>query len=92
MTAEVASGKIHYYPEKALSAGVTSGEAVLDCLVDGEWLTDCKVASEEPSGYDFGAAALRMAPLFKMKPQPDPTKQPAAGARIQVPINFNLPT
>lgn len=88
----MASGKIRYYPEKALRAGIASGKAVLDCLVDGVWLTDRKIASEEPSGYDFGAAALQMAPLFKMKPQPDPTKQPAAGARIQVPIRFKLPT
>lgn len=80
----VKEGKIRYFPAKAQAAGV-SGKASLDCLVEpGGWLTDCRVASEEPTGWDFGATALGMAPLFKANPQ-------QAGSRMVLPLNFKLP-
>ena len=73
-----------YYPQAAQKAGV-SGKAVLDCFVDAEgWLRDCTVASEEPSGFGFGEAALRMVPLFHMN-------KDKAGARTQIPLTFKLP-
>jgi protein TonB len=80
----VQEGKIRYFPAKAQAAGVT-GTASLDCLVEeGGWLTDCRVMSEEPIGFDFGATALAMAPLFKMRAE-------QAGSRAVVPLHFKLP-
>ena len=80
----VKEGRIRYFPLKALEADV-SGSATLDCLVEADgWLTDCRIANEAPVGYDFGATALTMAPLFKANPA-------AAGHRIQTPLNFKPP-
>ena len=73
-----------YYPQKAQRAGI-SGMAVLDCLVDTQgWLRDCRVVSEQPAGFGFGEAALRMAPLFHKKAG-------MAGARTLIPLTFKLP-
>lgn len=75
---------IRFYPQEAQRAGV-SGKAVLDCFVDaGGWLRDCNVATDEPSGFGFGEAALRLVPLFHMK-------KSETGARAQIPITFKLP-
>ena len=83
------SGKLRYYPEKAQRAHV-NGRAVIDCVIeDGGWLTDCKVASEDPSGWGFGDTALKMAPLFQIKPING--RGPPVGTRRQMPINFKLP-
>ena len=80
----VKEGRIRYFPLKALEPGV-SGRATLNCLVEADgWFTDCRVESEDPIGYDFGATALTMAPLFKANPA-------AAGQRIQTPLNFKPP-
>ncbi|MDB5471150.1 MAG: TonB family protein, partial [Caulobacter sp.] len=55
-------------PIKAGRAGV-GGRADILCRVTVEGFLDtCKVRSESPGGYDFGAAALHMTPQFRMKP------------------------
>lgn len=78
------------YPALAAEAGVKSGRGVADCLVaaDGR-LTDCKVAREKPDGMGFGASALAIAQLMQMNPWSDKGR-PVAGARIKLPIDFNL--
>lgn len=79
-----------YYPEHAAQNQI-SGRAVIDCTVktDGR-LADCSVISETPPGEEFGAAALRMAPLFQMKPRTRDGR-PVSGGQVRIPIVFNVP-
>ncbi len=57
------------YPERAERENV-SGSALIDCLIVGDGsLTDCRVVSETPPGFDFGAASLELARHFRAAPQ-----------------------
>jgi protein TonB len=77
-----------YYPERALEREVT-GRASLDCIVAADGRISCTVTSEDPPGYGFGEAALRISRHFRMSPQ---TRDgvPTSGGRVRVPIRFNL--
>lgn len=80
----------NYYPEHAARNHI-GGRATIECLVDAQGrLADCSVISESPPGEDFGAAALRMAPLFQMKPKTR-DGQPVSGGRVRIPIVFTAP-
>jgi protein TonB len=74
------------YPPQAEWDAV-SGRAVLDCVFTAAGrLSDCTVASEDPPGRRFGAAALKLAPYFRAAPVP-------AGATLErrpisVPVVF----
>jgi hypothetical protein len=48
-----------HYPPRA-SANSIAGDATLNCLVQDDLSLRCAVASEEPAGYGFGQAALRV--------------------------------
>lgn len=79
-----------YYPDRAMRMNV-EGRATLDCTVTaGGGLEACTVASEAPDDQEFGAAALRMAKLFKMRPM---TRDgaPVSGGSVRIPIRFALP-
>ena len=79
-----------YYPDRAQREGL-NGRAVIDCTVtDDGHLDNCTAISEEPANYGFGDAALKLAHLFKMKPQMA-NGAPVGGARIKVPIRFVAP-
>jgi protein TonB len=76
-----------YYPDRAQRLGV-SGRAELSCTVTAQGtLTECSVASEDPSDQGFGTAALKMTRLFKMRPQ---TRDgaPVGGAKVNIPLRF----
>lgn len=48
------------YPERAIRARV-SGMAEMDCeILSNGGLSDCRVVSEDPSGYGIGAALNRL--------------------------------
>jgi TonB family protein len=81
---------LEVYPPQAAEAGIKAGRGVADCLVaaDGR-LTDCKVAREKPGGVGFGASAVAIAQLMQMNPWTD-RGRPVAGARIKLPVDFNL--
>lgn len=76
------------YPQRALDENV-SGRALLECLVVADGRLACTVVSEEPEGYGFGEASLRVARSFRMAPE---TRDgvPTAGGRVRVPIRWNL--
>ena len=78
------------YPATAMSRGV-SGTVRLDCAITDEGrLRPCSVVSETPDGWDFGAAALSLAPLFAMRPIGADGK-PVGGKHISLPIAFRAP-
>jgi beta-lactamase regulating signal transducer with metallopeptidase domain len=67
------------------------GMAVLDCrFADDGRLTGCRVASETPPEDGFGAAALKLAPLFRARLlTPEGTK--VAGSAVRIPFRFQGP-
>lgn len=64
------------------------GSAAIRCRITarGE-LTACVVAREEPYGAGLGTAALKLAPIFRMRTA-DRDGQPVAGAQVTLPIEF----
>jgi TonB family protein len=77
------------YPEKALRRNIAGG-AVIDCAVTTEGdLADCALASESPVNYEFGYAALKLAPLFNLEPRMKGGK-PVRYA-VSIPIKFGSP-
>ncbi len=74
------------WPTKALKAGI-GGSATISCKVNLTGAMElCRVESETPQNMDFGAAALLLAPAFRMKPATKDGKPVVSGVRI--PINF----
>lgn len=67
------------------------GKALIQCKVTRAGrLKDCTLVSETPPGEGFGAAALKMAGKFKMKPK-TLDGAPVAGGVVRIPIAFNPP-
>lgn len=77
-----------YYPQRALDRE-QEGRVMLDCLVDASGRISCTVASEEPSGWGFGEAALRISRNFRAAAQTSDGR-PTSGGRTRVPITFRL--
>lgn len=73
------------FPERALVAGVQGGVVALECVaeVSGR-LGQCRVVSESPAGYDFGANALEAAAESRIQPRR------VNGASVPSKINFNV--
>ena len=81
---------LHYYPEQALKGG-REGAAIVQCTVSAVGaLSDCRVMSESPAELGFGAAAVKMALLFRMKPRTKSGQLVASGT-VNIPIRFKLP-
>ena len=53
-------------------------------------LVACSVISEDPVGYDFGAAAMGMSTIFRMRPMTR-DGQAVAGGTVRIPLRFVLP-
>src|SRR3569623_2414550 len=67
---------------------LVEGSASMDCDVTPKGTLDkCVVTQEQPEGYGFGKAALKVARKFKMQP-PSLDGQPTDGARVRVPLHW----
>jgi TonB family protein len=74
------------YPLAAQLRNV-SGKAQMACQVHADGtLHDCKVVSEEPAGFGFGDATLRLAKDFQMRPVSAPDG--VEGAQVNIPVQF----
>jgi protein TonB len=80
------------YPPQARRDS-TDGQAEMTCLVapDGH-LRDCAVLHELPEGQGFGAATLKLAPLFRMgwKNGPPPLAVDGSEGTVRIPVRFEI--
>lgn len=77
-----------YFPERARQAGV-AGRAEVLCTVGAEGrVQDCKVLSESPGGWGFGAALARAAGEFRLDAR-DRDGWPVAGREIRMDHAFD---
>lgn len=77
------------YPTKAMETA-KSGRAVIHCQVTIEgFLERCQVVSESPADYGFGAAALQLAPQFRLSPKIRGGR-PVAGGEVSIPLLWDM--
>ena len=70
--------------------GVNTVRVALVCdVAAGGTLSGCAVDREEPAGQGYGQGALALAPKFKVGPW-SLQGEPTVGARVRVPIRFEL--
>jgi protein TonB len=75
------------YPRQALKERLDAA-VIVECQVaaDGR-MAACAVVREEPGGYGFGEAALKLTPKFRMRATlADGT--PVAGGVVRLPLRF----
>jgi protein TonB len=77
-----------YYPRRAIDRN-QEGRVTLDCIVDVDGRLNCTVTSEEPDGWGFGDAAMRISRQFQMRPMLQ-NGQPTAGGRYRLVLPFVL--
>lgn len=76
------------FPRRALERGM-SGNVVLDCSVAASGYLSCAVASEDPTGWGFGAASLTAAREFRVAPA-TADGRPTSGGRLRVPMRWRV--
>jgi TonB family protein len=77
------------YPRKARRQGIT-GHTKIECVVDDRGsLEQCQVIEEDPPGWGFGDAALKLKVHILMRPRTVDGK-PVGGAKVVIPMSWNL--
>jgi TonB family protein len=77
----------HYYPPEARRQNL-AGLVRLHCrITEAGSLENCRVITEQPPGAGFGAGALKLIPLFQMKPT-TLRGESVAGASVTIPVVF----
>lgn len=85
-----AVGPADHYPDRARRLEI-EGRVLLECeVLETGLMSECVVLEETPPDYGFGAAALKMSRLFKMKPMIR-DGVPVAGAKVKIPLVFRPP-
>jgi periplasmic protein TonB len=78
-----------FYPARDIDQNIT-GQASLMCgVVANGRLVDCHVIGETPAGAEFGAAALKLTPFFRMTPK-TVDGAPVDGGVTKITIAFTL--
>jgi len=77
-----------YYPSRAMERE-QEGRVMLDCLVSADGRIACSVISEDPTGWGFGEAAIRISRNFRAAAQTSDGRA-TTGGRTRVPITFRL--
>ena len=78
------------YPREARRQRVNA-QVTMECSVDAAGrMAACDILDEQPAGYGFSEAALKLAPRFRLHATlPDGT--PVEGGRIKIPLRFMGP-
>jgi hypothetical protein len=72
-------------PSAAVEAGVTSGSAMLECVVQSSGqLSNCRVLSETPSGFGLGNAAVAAVQRSQLSPRSADSLLEAGSLRFNV--------
>ena len=78
------------FPRAARTAGIGQTRSALECTVAANGsLTNCKVVSEAPAGYNVAVGAMQLAPRYRVS-QWSSDGLPVVGSRVRVPISYNL--
>jgi protein TonB len=78
-----------YYPQRAMELG-KEGSVVISCTVTEKGtLTGCSTSEEDPPGFGFADAAVKISRYFKMKPK-QVDGQSVAGGQFTTRIRFTL--
>jgi hypothetical protein len=76
------------FPDAAAKAGLTTGSAIEDCVLDSSGaMTACETISESNPGVGFGEMAKKIAEVFVANPWTD-DGLPADGAHVRMPIRM----
>jgi protein TonB len=78
-----------YYPQRANDRGV-SGRTTVECIVDGGGRLNCTVTSEDPPGYGFAEATMRITRHFRVAAATR-NGQATSGGRIRRTIVWQVP-
>ena len=75
------------HPRDRRGHWVKGGATMICTITTTGTLTACRVTEERPQGAGMGAAVIKLAPLFQMRPL-DLKLRPVVGRFIYIPVEF----
>jgi TonB family protein len=85
-----ASKELRFYPEAAQRAHIEGIASVLCTITADGRLSDCTTAVENPPGYGFAAATVRLASHMRVAPRAK-DGSPTVGRSLRVDMAYKLP-